>query len=112
MSLKQVWKKVGTGRDGVTGVFHDQDSKEAYVVNQQNDHTLRQLLDRNHQLRSMPQNDSHGYRCEAKIPYVVYMKWEEEYQNGPCHYMEFSDFLDQKLNSSEFAYFKTVEGKI
>jgi hypothetical protein len=77
-------------------------------------HTMQDvepILERNKQLRSMPQKSDWG-RHIASIPNVILVKWlNEEYVRGNTHLRmytkEFDELVEKKLKDPDWAYLRT-----
>lgn len=87
------------------------------VIHHQQD--VSGILDENAQLRQTEQNSKAEMQHVARIPLIVYQKWDKEFQkqnkgmtlmNAPAHLKQ--GFMMRKLNDLAYAKLRTGGGKL
>lgn len=89
------------------GILHEEfiEDIDGFVIKTTQD--VRPILERNAEMRRYRQTGN--ARLAASIPIVIWDRWMKETNGEITHNMQ---LLAAKLNSPEFAYLKTMEGKI
>ncbi len=110
-------KKVSVDKDGLisTAIYNDEQNKSIGVARSIN---TQPILDHNKKLYT--HNDGYSKTRELKrvasVPVVILEIWAKEY-NGSSNWFKLPTevqrkILKNKLNSSEYRYFRTAPGKL
>ena len=82
----------------------------------QEGHVMDQILDANAQARNrfvLDRGDRQAYGyLAARIPIVIWQNWRREWKEKYAKYWTWQTFEVMKLNSRDFSYLRTINGKI
>lgn len=89
------------------GILHEEFIEDLDGVVIKTTQNERPILERNAEMRKHKQTGN--ARLAASIPIVIWDRWMKETNGEIMHNMQ---LLAAKLNSQEYAYLRTIEGKI
>lgn len=89
------------------------DDNEMIIEERTHEWAVRAILDHNKKVLSagLHNKQAHG-RLAATIPTVTYLKWRKEWKERHRDKWEWDTFLAMRLNSNEWKFLRTSEGKI